>query len=73
MRGLSVSLAFAVVLVVCLMLVDGKDVCDYWGVESACKYDGRYKRPDRCTGLGRRYCDRAPEAKVCPEACNEKV
>eukprot|EP00873_Tetraselmis_striata_P041596 jgi/Tetstr1/461860/TSEL_006939.t1 len=42
--------------------------CEYWGV-GLCTYDGSYQRPERCTGQGRRYCDRAPEATACPAVC----
>eukprot|EP00951_Prasinocladus_malaysianus_P000362 scaffold2713_cov49-Prasinocladus_malaysianus.AAC.1 len=53
-------------------LEDGS-VCEFWGVSVGCNYNGDYKRPDRCKGLGRRYCDRAPEATECPEACTKSV
>mmetsp|Transcript_16145 Transcript_16145/g.41249 ORF Transcript_16145/g.41249 Transcript_16145/m.41249 type:complete len:483 (+) Transcript_16145:94-1542(+) len=46
--------------------------CEYWGVDVGCDYDGRHRRPERCKGLGRRYCDRAPEAEDCPQACEAK-
>jgi hypothetical protein len=48
-------------------------LCEYWGVEIGCSYDGRYEKPMRCQGMGRRYCDRAPEVKECPEACQYQV
>lgn len=46
--------------------------CEYWGV-GLCTYDGSHQRPERCTGQGRRYCDRAPEATICPAACRPAV
>lgn len=46
--------------------------CEYWGV-GLCTYDGSYQRPERCTGQGRRYCDRAPEATSCPAVCQPEV
>ena len=48
-------------------------LCEYWGVDTGCNYDGRHERPTRCKGLGRRYCDRAPEVDECPEACRYEV
>ena len=60
-------------LFVALHVPSSMAICDYWGVGTGCNYDGRHERPENCKGLGRRYCDRAPETKTCPEACRALV
>eukprot|EP00951_Prasinocladus_malaysianus_P023942 scaffold205200_cov39-Prasinocladus_malaysianus.AAC.1 len=60
---------FWVILTITTLIEGAAALCEYWGTGVGCNYDGDFKKPENCKGLGRRYCDRAPEVKECPPAC----